>query len=155
MTNQAGNVRDDGGRRRRLEARANAVRAQLMEGLDALREKKRLLLDPAEEARRHVTAAVLIAGGAAVTLGATAAFVGYRVSTKKERLLRRRIDAWKRLLVRPERAAPPRRSLARTALERSLVAGVSGIVAALGKHYVEQLLSRIGVDASARPVVGQ
>ncbi len=156
MTTNPPGVRD-AGRRSRLEARANAVRAQLMQGLDALREKKRTLLDPGEEMRRHMTATVVLAGGLALVFGGSAGVIGYRASTRKERLLRRRLDAWKRLIARPERAAPPRRGLARAALEQSLLAGLSAVVAALGKHYALELIAHLSrsQDSDTPPPYGQ
>jgi len=150
MTGDAAKAQRGAGRRQRLEARANAVREQLLDGLDALRGKKGLLLDPAEYARRHTAGAVLVAGAAALVLATTAGVVGYRMSTRKERLVRRRLDAWKKRVTRLGLGQSSRPSVTMVALERSLVAGLSSVVAALGKHLVEELLTRFRVgDAPA------
>jgi hypothetical protein len=128
-------------RRRGLEAQANVVRARLLARLDVLREKKRLLVHPTEEARRHPDAALAAALAAIVVLGAGAGVVGYRHATRKERALRVRVQAWMTLLTHPERAVS-QRGFARRVLEHAATTAMSAVMAAVGKHYVERLLSK-------------
>jgi hypothetical protein len=139
-TSDASRIADapSNGARRRLaiEAQAEFVRARLQRAVEMLRDRKRLLLDPAEEARRHPAAALAAAGSAVVVLGAGALLFGYRISTRTERVRRRRMEAWMRLVRRPESVAlaPP---LSQRLLERAVAAVLTTAITALGKRWLE------------------
>ena len=126
--------------RRGHEAQADAVRARLARELDAIVNRKRRLLDPADELRRHPGEALVLAGTTAVLVAAGIGLVAYRRSTRKERARREKWGAWVPLVRHAERVSPePGGFLLRT-LERTASATLAAVVAAVAKHLVSRLM---------------
>ncbi len=138
-------------RRAALEAQANVVRAHLAQGLGALRERKRRLLDPIGEAKRHPEGAIALVAGTAVVLGAAAAVVAHRVATRKPPKARSRLEGWAALLARPERirSGP---GLGMRVLEHAMMAAITALVSAGVKHYAGELLARPKERLAREPI---
>jgi hypothetical protein len=136
-----GGMGADESRRSALEANADLVRAHLLDQMDLLRERTHRLLDPAEELKRHTTGVILAAAAIALMAGGGGALLGYRMSTRKERARRLRIEGWVRLFQHPERAAPAPQSFAVRLLERAATATVTAVLATIGKRYVTRLMA--------------
>jgi len=127
--------------RRALEAKADLVRAHLLDDVDRLREKARRELDLAEMLRRHGGAVLLAVGATVVLGGVSGAVIAHRAATRKERARHLRLDAWMRLIRHPELAAPPPKSFGVKLLERAATAGVVSIIAVVARRYASHLLS--------------
>jgi hypothetical protein len=133
------NVTSDG-LRSSLEAQANFVRQRLAAGIDALRERKRVLLDPAEEIRRHPATAMVAGAGMALLLGGGAALAGYHLATRSQRRRQARWNAWVLLATRPERAVSRQRSFIVELLEKGAAAALGAVIASTAKQYVAKAL---------------
>lgn len=135
-----------------LEAQANAVRARLAARLDALVDRKRRLLDPSEELKRHPREALVLGGTVALLLVAGLGVVAYRVSTREARARRARWDGWARLVAHPERVSPKRPSFLLTVLEKSASAAVVATLTAVAKHLVVRHIDRASLEVSPLPL---
>jgi hypothetical protein len=135
-------------RRRSLAAHANLVRARLIEGMDALLERKRRLLNPAEVVRRHGTATIVIGASAALALAMGVALAVSRNAARKKRTRQARGEGWMSLVRRPESVIPKPRSWVVGLLKKGTSAAFAATIAVLAKHYVAQALT----DPGERPV---
>jgi hypothetical protein len=84
--------------RRRLESRADFVRARLARRVGTLVSKERRLVHPGTELRRHPTAAIALAIGVAVLLLAGVTIVVQRVAKRRRRAADDRVPGWRRRL---------------------------------------------------------
>jgi hypothetical protein len=128
-------------RRAALEEQANVVRAHLAEGIKALRERKRRLLDPVGEAKRHPEMAIALVAGTALVLGGAAVVVAHRVSTRKRRKPRSRLEGWAALLAPPPRI-PSSPGFGMRVLEHAMMAAITALVSSGVKHYAGELLAK-------------
>jgi hypothetical protein len=132
-------------RKSAFEAQANAVRRRLLDRLDELHQRRSLLLDPAEEIRRHPAAAVVVGASVALLLGASVAVVGDQIVKRNQRKNRTAWRAWQRVLAHPELLVPPQRSIFSVVVEKSVTAAIGVCVAAAAKAYLPRLLSSSSV----------
>jgi hypothetical protein len=128
-------------RRRSLEAQADFMLARLSERVESIRVKKRRLLNPTEEMRRHREATVVLGASIIALLGASVAVAARRVSTRKTRARRARWDAWLLLLKHPEHVVAKPPHFLRTLLERAASAAVASTLAHLIGRYVDKALT--------------
>jgi hypothetical protein len=129
-------------RRATLEAQADSVMDRLAADVDALRDRKRVLLDPKDELRRHPKIAIAMGAAIVIAVGAGTTLAGYRFATRKERVRRARWDAWLRLATAPQTVTARRRNLMVDLLEKSATAALGAVVATLAKRYVSKSLTR-------------
>ena len=106
-----------------------------------LRARKRRLLDPAEEVRRHGTATIVIGASAALALCIGIALAMNRVATRDERARKARWKARRQLLKHPELTSPKPRSFVVELLQKGVSAAAAATLAALAKHYVARALT--------------
>jgi hypothetical protein len=132
-----------------LEARADLILARLVARIESIRTRKRRLLDPKEEMRRHRGATAILGASATILLGMSVAAAAHRVSTRKRRARRARWDGWMRLVKHPDHVAAKPPNFLLTLLERATSAAVASTLAHVVRHYVDEVLT----DRPDRPAV--
>lgn len=125
----------------RVEARANAVRRRLVDRLDELHQRRKRLLDPADEIRRHPTAAVVVGAGVALVAGVVVVTLAEAIVARARRGERGVWATWRQVIAHPELLVRPQRSLLSTVVEKSITATIGACIAAAAKAYAPRLVA--------------
>jgi hypothetical protein len=134
-----------------LVRRADSVRSRLVETLEALDARRRILTDPKEQARRHPAVLVGMGTVLVVAIGGSLLISSWQTARLRRHLREERWQALRRFWFHPDRLARARQkpSLARRIVGGAIVSTMSYLAGVVTKRFGRRLVRSSARGASA------